>query len=174
MASLSEGQAFLKEHLAANLLLARVQSGLKAPERALRTLDALWAEILGADNPTAVGKAKIIRAQCLVACFDQAEYEGLDIGQEGLSHLQEALQLLSESQAVNSSVGCDVGLVTALEDLAKLQHRLGNNFKRDEAAALWQHTSQAMRGSGKSVALLEELDLIQQFSTLVGSNVATR
>ena len=165
LSSLADGQVCLREHLQAHLLVAKVQLAFKSPDRALRGLDSVWADVLGTNRAPLIGEAKIVRADALLACVDQAIAEELDLSDERDQAIQEAVVLLEESRIAYGSVGHLEGTAAALSALAKVYHRSGDITKRDEAAALWQATTTSS-SEGEEKEMLNSWILVERSSAI--------
>lgn len=174
LSSLSDGQVFLHEHLEAQLLVARVQVAFKSPDRALRALDAVWVDILGSTDARLMGEAKVVRAECLLACVKQSADERLSVpDSECHSAMREAMRLLEEACNAFESIADRDGLASASAASAKLYDYIGNTAKRNEAAILWQESTSSA-DKKEEQRLLDQWSLIERFSAISSGRVAAR
>lgn len=171
--SLTDGQVFLREHVEAHILVAKVQMALRAPDRALRSLTSVWVSLLPMDHPQLLAEAQVVRAGCLVACLERAQAEGMPVTEsDQLEALQEAVGMLEASIGIASSIKDVQGVSEASAALAKLCQRLGETARRDEAAALWLESTKQAGRDEEQRRLVDEADLIARFSAIASGKNA--
>ena len=179
LSSLSDGQALHWLNRAAHVQLARVQTAFGAPDRAVRVLDDVWPDILSGTeaDPELAAQARRVRAECLLACVDQASVEKLDhLQHEVEGAVAEAVILLQEAVRGYERVGCPSERVRCLAALAKAQHRAGDTAARDQMATEWRQASDTLSAQLDAAehahALMERLTKVEAICATVSGRLA--
>ena len=177
LSSLPDGQALFQPNRSAHVQLARAQTAFGAPDRAMRVLDEVWPDILsGADaDPELAAQARRVRAECLLACVEQASTEKLDhLQQEAEGAIAESVDLLQEAVRGYERVCCPNERVQCLAALAKAQHRAGDTAARDETAMEWRQAKDALSAELDTAerALLERLTKVEAICAKASGRLA--
>lgn len=177
LSSLSDGQALLRPNRAAHVQLARAQTAFGAPDRAIRVLDEVWPDILsGAEaDPELAAQARRIRAECLLACVEQASAEKLNhLQHEAESAIAEAVILLQDAVRGYERVGCPNERAQCLAALAKAQHRSGDTAARDETAKEWRQARDTLSAELDAAerALMERLTEVEAVCATASGRLA--
>lgn len=177
LSSISDGQALLNLNRSAHVQLARAQTAFGASDRAIRALDEVWSDILSAAeaDPELAAQACRVRAECLLACVEQAAVEKLEhLQEEAEGAMAEAITLLRDAAQGYQRVGCPSERVQSLAALAKAQHKLEDTAARDGTAKEWRQASSALSADLETAecAMMERLSKVEAICATASGRLA--